>query len=117
MLIPARWSTLDIKKLSRIPQSGGRRIQAGFADTRSDPRRGPLLGFDFLHVAVDNHSHCVSYAETLPNERGATATAFLFRALAHFKCQGIAVERILTITRIATWVASPPVRLRPRASR
>ena len=67
---------LDIKNLGRIPQGGGKRILPGFAETHSGPQCGPRLGFDFLQVAVDNHSHCVSYVEALPNELGATATAF-----------------------------------------
>ena len=32
---------LDIKKLGRIPQGGGKRIQPGFAETHSGPQRGP----------------------------------------------------------------------------
>lgn len=86
---------LDIKKLGRIPQGGGKRILPGFAETQSGPKRGPRLGFDFVHVAVDDHSR-YAYAEALPDERGATATAFLLRALAHFDRQGITVERALT---------------------
>ena len=34
---------LDIKKLGRIPQGGGKRILPGFGDPQ---RRGPRLGFD-----------------------------------------------------------------------
>ena len=86
---------LDIKKLGRIPQGGGKRILPGFAETRSGPQRGPRLGFDFLHVAVDDHSR-YAYVEALPDERGPTAAAFLVRALAHFERLGIAAERILT---------------------
>ena len=85
----------DIKKLGRIPQGGGKRILPGFAETHSGPKRGPRLGFDFLHVAVDDRSR-YAYVEALPDERGATAAAFLVRALAHFEHEGIAVERILT---------------------
>ena len=79
---------LDIKKLGRIPQGGGKRILPGFAETRSGPRHSPRLGFDFLHVAVDDHSRS-AYVEARADERGATAAGFLQRALAHF-------ERILT---------------------
>ena len=86
---------LDIKKLGRIPQGGGKRILPGFAETRSGPRHSPRLGFDFLHVAVDDHSRS-AYVEALADERGATAAGFLQRALAHFQRHGIAVERILT---------------------
>ena len=102
---------LDIKKLGRIPQGGGNRILPGFAETHSGPQRGPRLGFDFVHVAVDDHSR-YAYVEALPDERGATAAAFLVRALAHFEHQGIAVERILTdngvcyVSRIFTSTAA-----------
>ena len=92
---PSALVHLDIKKLGRIPQGGGKRILPGFAETHSGPQRGPRLGFDFLHVAVDDHSR-YTYVETLADERGATAAAFLVRALAHFERQSIAVERILT---------------------
>ena len=73
---PGSLVRLDIKKLGRIPQGGGKRILPGFAETHSDPQRGPRLGFDFLHVAVDDHSR-YAYVEALPDERGATAAAFL----------------------------------------
>ena len=111
--MPARANLvhLDIKKLGRIPQGGGKRILPGFGETHSGPQRGPRLGFDFLHVAVDDHSR-YAYVEALPDERGATAAAFLVRALAHFKRQDIAVERILTdngacyVSRIFTRTAA-----------
>ena len=38
----------------------------------------------------------LAYAEVLPNERAATAVAFLHRAVAFFKRHGIRVERVLT---------------------
>ena len=91
----ARWFTWTSRNSGRIPQGGGKRILPGFAETHSGPQRGPRLGFDFLHVAVDDHSR-YTYVEALADERGATAAAFLVRALAHFERQSIAVERILT---------------------
>ena len=102
---------LDIKKLGRIPQGGGKRILPGFAETRSGPQRGPRLGFDFVHVAVDDHSR-YAYAEALPDERGVSAAAFLVRALAHFERQGFTIERVLTdngacyVSRIFTSTAA-----------
>ena len=102
---------LDIKNLGRIPQGGGKRILPGFAETHSGPQRGPRLGFDFLQVAVDDHSR-YAYVEALADERGATAAAFLVRALTHFERQSIAVERILTdngacyVSRIFTRTAA-----------
>ena len=86
---------LDVKKLGRIPEGGGKRILPSFQETRSGPQRGKRLGFEFLHVAVDDHSR-YAYVESLPDERGHTAAAFLDRALAHFSTQGVRVRRVLT---------------------
>ena len=43
---------LDVKKLGRIPEGGGKRIAPGFAETRSGPRPGRSLGLEYLHVAA-----------------------------------------------------------------
>ena len=92
---PGAMVHLDIKKLGRIPQGGGKRTLPGFAETHSSPQRGPRLGFDFIHVAVDDYSR-YAYAEVLPDERGVSAAAFLARALNHFERRGFSVERVLT---------------------
>ena len=92
---PGELVHLDIKKLGRIPPGGGKRFDPSFAETRSGPQPVRGLGFDYVHVAVDDHSR-YAYAEALPDERGVTTAAFLERVLAHFADQAIAVERILT---------------------
>ena len=48
-----------------------------------------------MHIAIDDASR-LAYAEVLPNERGDTSAAFLARAVAWFKRQGIRVQRALT---------------------
>ena len=102
---------LDIKKLGRIPQGGGKRILPGFAETRSGPQRGPRLGFDFVHVAVDDHSR-YAYAEALPDERGVSAAAFLVRGACPLRTPRFTVERVLTdngacyVSRIFTSTAA-----------
>ena len=47
---------LDVKKLGRIPEGGGKRFAAGFAETHSGPHAKRSLGLDYVHVAVDDHS-------------------------------------------------------------
>lgn len=86
---------LDVKKLGRVPDGGGKRFAPGFAETHSGPRGRPSLGVDYIHVAVDDHSR-YAYAEPLPDETGVTTAAFLARALVHFNAQGLTVKRILT---------------------
>jgi transposase InsO family protein len=79
---------LDTKKLGRIGAGGGKR----FAGPR-DRYRG--IGWNYAHVAVDDHTR-LAYAEELPDERGETAAAFLRRALAFFAGHGVTVQRLLT---------------------
>jgi transposase InsO family protein len=89
---------LDIKKLGRILRPGhrvsGRRKQTKNTYT-PDGRRIGDAGWEFVHVAVDDATR-LAYAEVLPNEQGATAAAFLVRAVSWFSSFGIAVEAILS---------------------
>jgi transposase InsO family protein len=82
---------LDVKKLGRIPDGGGWR-----AHGRSEQVRGRGIGYDYVHVAVDDHSRA-AYAEVLPDEKGLTCAGFLRRAATYFAGLGIAkVERVMT---------------------
>ena len=47
-----------------------------------------------MHVAVDDHSR-LAYVEVRPSDRQADALAFLDRALAWFRSQGIAVQAVM----------------------
>jgi hypothetical protein len=79
---------LNIKKLGEIGRIG-HRIHG---DRRT---RVSCIGWEFLHVAIDDHSH-LTYAEVLPDELGETTAAFLMRAVACFASHGITVEHLLT---------------------
>ncbi len=81
---------LDTKKLGRIGPGGGKR----FGGERLNARhRG--IGWNVVHVAVDDHSR-LAYAEELPDECGTSAAAFLERALAFYGAHGITVARLLS---------------------
>jgi transposase InsO family protein len=79
---------LDIKKLGRIDGIGHR-----ISGDRTKRARG--IGWEFAHVAVDDHSR-VARADILPDEKKESATAFLFATVAYFKSLGVNVERIMT---------------------
>jgi len=81
---------VDVKKLGKIPPGGGWR-----AHGRSESVRGRGLGWDYVHVAVDDHSR-LAYAEVLPDEKAATCAAFLHRACAWLREHGVTVRRVLT---------------------
>lgn len=80
---------LDIKKLGRFDRPGHR-----VTGTRTTGRsRG--TGWDFVHVAVDDATR-LAYVEVLDDERKATTTGFLLRALRWFREHGIRTERVMT---------------------
>jgi transposase InsO family protein len=81
---------VDVKKLGRVPDGGGWRIHG-----RSEAVRGRGNGWDYVHVAVDDHSR-LAYAEVLPDEKVATCAAFLRRAVAWLAGHGVTVARVLT---------------------
>jgi transposase InsO family protein len=79
---------LDIKNLGKIGCIGHR--------IHGDPsRRARGVGWEYVHVAIDDFSR-VAYVEVLPNQAGPTTAAFLRRALAWYKRQGVRVRRILS---------------------
>ena len=79
---------LDIKKLGRFRRPG-HRVTGSRLGRRHD------VGWEFVHVAVDDFSR-LAYAEILLDERGATCAAFTRRACAWFAKQGIAIRALLT---------------------
>jgi len=83
---PGQMIHVDTKKLGRIDGIGKR-----FGGPRS-PRK---LGWDVVHIAVDDHSR-LAYVEVLPDELGVTTAAFMGRAIDHFGSHGITVARVLS---------------------
>jgi transposase InsO family protein len=79
---------LDIKKLGRFSDVGSR-IHGDMS------RRTRGLGWDYVHVAIDDHSR-IAFVQILPRENGPCAAAFLENALAYYKSLGIVIRRLLT---------------------
>ena len=87
---PGELVHLDTKMLGRIGPGGGHRIWG-----RSEERRHRRIGWNRVHVAIDDFSR-LAYAEELPNESPSTTAGFLRRAWRFYASHGITVERILT---------------------
>jgi transposase InsO family protein len=85
---PGELLHIDVKKLGRIDGIGHR-----ITSDRRGQKRG--TGWEFLHVCVDDAAR-LAYTEILPDERQASAVAFLERSLAWFASLGITVERVMT---------------------
>ena len=81
---------VDVKKLGRVPDGGGWRLHG-----RREEARGRGIGWDYVHVAIDDHTR-LAYAEVLPDEKVLTCAGFLTRAVAWFASHGVPVRRVLT---------------------
>ena len=88
---PGELIHIDTKKLGKIAGIGHRII--GRRSGTINRHHG--IGWEALHVAIDDASR-LSYSEILPDERKASATAFLGRTLAWFARHGVTVERVMT---------------------
>jgi transposase InsO family protein len=95
---PGELVHVDIKKLGRF-QRPGKRVtghQRGRASKTTAAGRGRgAVGWDFVHVCVDDATR-LAYVEVLQDERGASAAAFLERAVAWFADRGVQVERVMS---------------------
>jgi transposase InsO family protein len=85
---PGELLHIDVKKLGRIDGIGHR-----ITGDRRSQKRG--IGWEFLHVCIDDASR-LAYTEILPDERKASAVAFLERALTWYAALGVTAERVMT---------------------
>jgi transposase InsO family protein len=93
---PGELLHIDVKKLGRIAGAGHRITgDRQSQNVRHRRRARGELGWEFVHVAVDDYSR-LAYAEVLHDEKAATAAAFLQRAIAFYRQYGIRVEGVLT---------------------
>jgi transposase InsO family protein len=80
---------VDTKKLGRFWRVGKRILARGTLPESKG------AGWQWLHVAIDDHSR-LAYAELLSSEDRFACSAFLARATTWYHEQGITIERVLT---------------------
>ena len=80
---------LDVKKLARIVDGPGHRVTG---DRRS---RCEGAGWEFVHVAIDDHSR-LAFLRIYADERQDTACAFLKVAVEYYAALGIRIRGLLT---------------------
>ena len=85
---------IDIKKLGRF-NAIGHRITGDRRGQSKARGRGAGPGWEFAHVAIDDHSR-VATAAIFPNERKKSAVAFLRSTVAYYRSLGVKVERVMT---------------------
>jgi len=86
---PGELIHLDIKKLGRFARAGHR------ATGRRQGCRNVGAGWEFVHVAIDDHSR-IAFAKIMASEKKRSASAFLKVAIAYYASLGIKVERVMT---------------------
>jgi transposase InsO family protein len=97
---PGELIHIDVKKLGRIHQGAGHRVtgkRGRYTGMRTDAEgvRRQIVGWEYVHIAIDDATR-LAYVEVLSDEKALTAVGFLRRAVKHFSCYGITVERLIT---------------------
>jgi len=78
----------DIKRLVKIQRPSHR-----VTGDRRDGVKG--IGAEFLHIAIDDHSR-IAFTAMYPDQTEASATHFLYSAIAWYARLGIGIRRLLT---------------------
>ena len=91
---------LDIKKLGRFHQPGHR-------VTHNRKQNSRHAGWEYVHVAQDDHSR-VSFACIQPDESRWSACRALVAALRFYRTLGVTFKRVLTDNARATGLAVLP---------
>jgi transposase InsO family protein len=85
---PGELVHLDTKRLARFRRPGHR--------IHGDRKlESPGAGWQFLHVAIDDHAR-VAYGEMFRDERTASTVRFLARLVRYYRTLGIKIARVLT---------------------
>ena len=91
---PGELIHMDTKKLGRIPPGGGHRLLGQEARGHGNWGHGGI-GYDYLHVAVDDASR-FAFVQVHRDESRHSVAAFALAAGEAFGARGVRIERILT---------------------
>jgi transposase InsO family protein len=79
---------IDIKKLGRF-EDVGHRITGDYR------KRTRHVGWEYVFVAVDDHSR-IAFTDIHPDERRTSAVSFLQAAVAYYAKLGVTIQRVIT---------------------
>ena len=92
MALPGDLLHIDSKRFQRF-------IRPGYAVTGVRDQTGAekrmRLGHEFVHSIVDDHSR-LAYSERHPDERAASVTGFVERALEFYAAHGVRPQRLMS---------------------
>jgi transposase InsO family protein len=85
---------MDVSRYARFLQPG-HKVTGDRSRSRGWMRPETRVGYDYAHAVVDDHSR-LAYVELHNDEKAATVTGFLERALAFYSEHGIIAQRLMT---------------------
>jgi hypothetical protein len=97
---------MDVKKLARFHRPG-HRVTSDRARSNDQDAKRRGLGYDYLHVVVDDHTR-LAYAELHRREDAETNARTLERALAWFAELGLEPEAVMTDNAMVHATERPP---------
>jgi transposase InsO family protein len=86
---------MDTSRYARFLRPGHRVTGDRSQRARNWMRHETRVGYDYAHAIVDDHSR-LAYVELHADEKAATVTGFVERALAYFSEHDIAAKRLMT---------------------
>src|SRR4249919_2197150 len=86
---------MDTSRYARFLRPGHRITGDRSQQSRRWMRPETRVGYDYAHAIVDDHSR-LAYVELHDDEKAATVTGFVERALAFFAAHGILAKRLMT---------------------
>jgi transposase InsO family protein len=86
---------MDTSRYARFLRPGHRVTGDRSQRSRNWMRPETRVGYDYAHAIVDDHTR-LAYVELHTDERAATVTGFVERALAFFAEHGIVAKRLMT---------------------
>ena len=88
---------MDVSRYARFERPGHAVTGDRSPRWRRSMHSQKLVGYDFAHAIVDDHSR-LAYVELHRDERAATVTGFVERALAFYAQHGVRARRVMTTT-------------------
>jgi transposase InsO family protein len=86
---------MDVSRYARFERPGHAVTGDRSPRWRKSMHSQKLVGYDFAHAIVDDHSR-LAYVELHRDERAATVTGFVERALAFYERHGVRARRLMS---------------------
>jgi transposase InsO family protein len=86
---------MDTSRYAHFQRPGHRVTGDRSQRSRGWMRPETRVGYDYAHAIVDDHSR-LAYVELHPDEKAATVTGFVQRALTFYAANGITAKRLMT---------------------